>query len=126
MSKIKYDIIGDIHGHADKLEELLKMLGYKYSGGHYGHLDNPRQAVFVGDFIDRGPAIRRTLEIVKGMVDGFLVKILHIKIANKRFSGGYQIASIAEFFPGRTIGLNTYQVGPEGPLGGFLDAIQQL
>ncbi|MBU8870741.1 MAG: metallophosphoesterase [Gemmatimonadales bacterium] len=63
-----YDIIGDIHGHAHKLEELLGKMGYIMESGHYQHRDGTRRAVFVGDFIDRGPAIRRTLEIVQGMV----------------------------------------------------------
>ena len=62
-----YDIIGDIHGHADELLQLLKKLGYDNSKGYYWHPE--RKAVFVGDFIDRGPKIRETLKIVKGMVD---------------------------------------------------------
>ncbi len=61
------DFIGDIHGHADKLEELLLKLGYVKSNGAYSHLD--RKVLFVGDYIDRGPKIRETLEIVKAMVD---------------------------------------------------------
>lgn len=63
------DFIGDIHGHADKLEELLIRLGYSYSfdKGCYAHPG--RQAVFVGDYIDRGPKIRETLRLVRGMVE---------------------------------------------------------
>ncbi len=34
-----YDLIGDIHGHADELVALLKLLGYQPSGGVYRHLD---------------------------------------------------------------------------------------
>jgi len=30
-----YDIIGDIHGHADELERLLKKLDYKESDGAF-------------------------------------------------------------------------------------------
>jgi len=62
-----YDIIGDIHGYADHLEELLKKLGYENGSGYYKHPE--RKAIFVGDFIDRGPKIRETLSIVKRMVD---------------------------------------------------------
>lgn len=29
------DFIGDIHGHADKLEELLQILGYKKQSDTY-------------------------------------------------------------------------------------------
>lgn len=61
------DFIGDIHGHADKLEELLLKLGYTKNNGAYAHPD--RKVLFVGDYIDRGPKIRETLEIVKSMVD---------------------------------------------------------
>ena len=61
------DLIGDIHGHADKLEELLVKLGYAKNNGTYSHPD--RKVLFVGDYIDRGPKIRETLEIVKAMVD---------------------------------------------------------
>lgn len=61
------DFIGDIHGHAAKLEELLIKLGYRFENGSWGHTE--RKAFFVGDYIDRGPNIIRTLEIVKGMVD---------------------------------------------------------
>jgi len=61
------DFIGDIHGHADKLEALLLKLGYAKNKGAYAHPD--RKVLFVGDYIDRGPKIRETLEIVKSMVD---------------------------------------------------------
>lgn len=61
------DLIGDIHGHADKLEELLLKLGYKKRDGAYSHPN--RKVLFVGDYIDRGPKIRETLNIVKSMVE---------------------------------------------------------
>ena len=62
-----YDIIGDIHGHADALQQLLGKLGYARRKGAYSHPE--RQAIFLGDFIDRGPKIRETLEIVRPMID---------------------------------------------------------
>lgn len=62
-----YHIIGDIHGHADKLEELLLHLGYEKSSGVYQH--NNAKVVFLGDFIDRGCQHRRVIEIVRNMVD---------------------------------------------------------
>jgi len=58
------DLIGDIHGHADKLEELLLKLGYTKNRGAFSHPD--RKVLFVGDYIDRGPKIKETLQIVKG------------------------------------------------------------
>ena len=62
-----YDIVGDIHGHAAKLQRLLRRLGYEERDGIYRHAS--RQLIFVGDFIDRGPEIRRALRIARGMVE---------------------------------------------------------
>ena len=61
------DLIGDIHGHASALDRLLDELGYETIDGVRRH--RKRTAVFLGDYIDRGPEIRRSLEIVKSMVD---------------------------------------------------------
>lgn len=68
MSNIGYDIIGDIHGHARELEVLLARLGYHEAGETHRH-PLGRKVIFLGDYIDRGPAIRRTLQIVRGMVE---------------------------------------------------------
>jgi hypothetical protein len=62
-----HDLIGDIHGHADALQQLLAKLGYAKHKGVYRHPE--RQAIFLGDFIDRGPYVRETLEIVRPMID---------------------------------------------------------
>jgi hypothetical protein len=62
-----YDLIGDIHGHADELQELLNSLGYHQAGGAYRHPD--RKVIFLGDFIDRGPKIRQVLQTVRAMVE---------------------------------------------------------
>ena len=61
------DFIGDIHGYADKLEELLLKLGYAKINGAYSHPE--RKVLFVGDYIDRGEQIKETLQIVRAMVD---------------------------------------------------------
>jgi hypothetical protein len=63
-----YDVIGDIHGHASKLEPLLRQIGYTASGQGY-KAPQGRQAVFLGDLIDRGPEQVRVLEIARSMVD---------------------------------------------------------
>lgn len=62
-----YDLIGDIHGHADELVQLLEKLGYRKAQGVYRHPE--RQIIFLGDFIDRGPKIRQVLEIVRPMIE---------------------------------------------------------
>lgn len=59
-----FDIIGDIHGCAFELDVLLGKLGY-VDGVH----PEGRQAVFVGDLVDRGPdspgVLRRVMAMVK-------------------------------------------------------------
>ena len=63
-----YDLIGDIHGHATELENLLQKLDYhKNENGVYQH--PTRKVIFAGDFIDRGPEIRAVLQIAKGMTE---------------------------------------------------------
>lgn len=62
-----YDIIGDVHGCARTLAKLLEKLGYRKQRDVYRHPD--RQAIFVGDIVDRGPRIREALHLVKDMVD---------------------------------------------------------
>jgi protein phosphatase len=73
-----FDIIGDVHGCADELEELLGVLGYaavhgaagddSFAGGPvYSHPEG-RKAVFVGDLVDRGPRILDSVRIVHNMV----------------------------------------------------------
>jgi hypothetical protein len=61
-----YDLVGDIHGHADELERLLVKLGYVERDGVYEHSE--RAVVFLGDFIDRGPKIALVLDIAMNMV----------------------------------------------------------
>ena len=62
-----YDIIGDIHGQADKLHSLLAHMGYEDRGGAYRHPN--RKAIFVGDFIDKGPQQLESVDTVRRMVD---------------------------------------------------------
>jgi len=62
-----YDLIGDVHGCALSLILLLQKLGYSKKGGVYCH--PKRQAIFLGDIVDRGPRIRESLHIVRDMVE---------------------------------------------------------
>tara|TARA_R110001599_G_scaffold67867_4_gene191391 strand:+ start:16663 stop:17619 length:957 start_codon:yes stop_codon:yes gene_type:complete len=66
-AKQGYDLIGDIHGHANDLIELLKELDYENSEGFYKHTE--RKVIFLGDFIDRGVNQKRVLDIVMPMVE---------------------------------------------------------
>ncbi|WP_110783989.1 metallophosphoesterase [Mycolicibacterium mucogenicum] len=76
-----YDVIGDIHGCADPLESLLETMGYRHDDGAYRHPS--RQAVFVGDLIDRGSQQLRVLETVKAMAD---VGSAQITMGNHEFN----------------------------------------
>jgi hypothetical protein len=65
-----YDLIGDIHGHADELIKLLLHLGYEETADGYRH--ESHQVIFLGDFIDRGAHLAqhtKLLHIVMQMVD---------------------------------------------------------
>ena len=67
-----FDVIGDLHGCCDELLSLLKIMGYKVEDPNalIPRITAPegRTAVFVGDFVDRGPDNVRTLLIVMAMV----------------------------------------------------------
>ncbi len=86
-----FDIIGDIHGCCDELEQLLQKLGYQASSNsleadsskdspeadspqdafwHFPTYTHPegRKALFLGDLIDRGPRILDTVKLVHNML----------------------------------------------------------
>ncbi|MBY6064515.1 metallophosphoesterase [Pseudidiomarina sediminum] len=76
-----YDIIGDVHGYADRLEALLKRMGYREHGGVYQHPE--RTLISVGDLIDRGPQQRRSVDIIRNMCEqGFA----HCIMGNHEFN----------------------------------------
>lgn len=63
-----YDIIGDTHGHYDLLLKMLDKLGYEKHGESYQHSEN-RKIIFTGDFINRGPKIRKTVQLIRKLVE---------------------------------------------------------
>jgi hypothetical protein len=85
---MSYDVIGDIHGHAEALEALLHDLGYRERAGAWRHPE--RQALFVGDLIDRGPKQVETLEMVRSMVDAGSAQAV---------MGNHELNAIAWFLP---------------------------
>ena len=62
-----FDIIGDVHGCCDELEELLQQLGYGRNGDEAWRHPEGRRAIFVGDLVDRGPRVVDTLKTVMTM-----------------------------------------------------------
>lgn len=62
-----FDIIGDVHGCCDELEELLTLLGYRVGWqGKDVSVTPPagRTLVFVGDLVDRGPRTPDVLSLI--------------------------------------------------------------
>ncbi|MCP9488948.1 MAG: polynucleotide kinase-phosphatase [Solirubrobacteraceae bacterium MAG38_C4-C5] len=65
-----FDVIGDVHGCYAELVELLEQLGYTVQETAGEVAVTPpagRRAVFVGDYVDRGPDSPRVLRLVMGM-----------------------------------------------------------
>jgi hypothetical protein len=94
---IGYDVIGDVHGSAEKLTGLLGLLGWSEDADGIFRHDEDLQVVFAGDLVDRGPGQRRVLEIARKMVDAGTALIVmgnhelnHIGFATPRPDGdGY-------------------------------------
>ena len=68
-----FDLVGDVHGCASELRTLLTELGWQIAYDHGGNAvgathPEGRQAVFVGDLVDRGPDTPGVLRLVMGMV----------------------------------------------------------
>jgi protein phosphatase len=70
-----FDIIGDVHGCGDELQELLAKLGYSVGaagdGGERSYrvfAKSGRRAIFTGDLVDRGPRTPDVLRLVMAMV----------------------------------------------------------
>ncbi len=74
-----FNVIGDVHGCCDELEELLRRLGYTaitrvdadplWGDRYFAHPEG-RKAVFVGDLVDRGPCVLDAVRLVRNMVHG--------------------------------------------------------
>lgn len=108
-----YDIIGDIHGEADALTRLLETLGYTQTDGVYSHPE--RQALFLGDFIDRGPSQRDVLGIVRPMVDnGNALAVM----------GNHEFNAIAYATPNRDTYLRLHTDKNRRQHAAFLDAFE--
>jgi len=85
---MNYDIIGDIHGHAEALQALLRSMGYGQRQGVWRHPE--RQAIFVGDFIDRGPRQIEAVDVAMRMVQAGSAQAI---------MGNHEFNAIAWFLP---------------------------
>lgn len=88
-----FDIIGDVHGCADELQELLGALGYELSwNGREVAITAPatRKLVFAGDLCDRGPKSPEVLRIAMAAVAsgcGYVVQGNHDRKLSRWMNG---------------------------------------
>jgi protein phosphatase len=66
---VPLDIIGDVHACLPELEALLGVLGYAPDRQGAWRSTTGRLAVFVGDFVDRGPSNAGVLRVAMRMLD---------------------------------------------------------
>lgn len=100
-----FDIVGDVHGCAGELEELLARLGYEiadqvgrgtpWESSLYRHPEG-RRAIFLGDLVDRGPQILDSVRLARAMVEAGSALCLpgnhDMKLVKKLRGHGVQIA----------------------------------
>lgn len=59
------DVVADVHGELEALEDLLGHLGYSATGTH----PDGRRLVFLGDLVDRGPDSPGVVNRVRNLID---------------------------------------------------------
>ncbi len=110
---IGYDVIGDVHGHADALTDLLAHMDYVERDGVWAHPE--RQAVFVGDLIDRGPKQIESVEIARAMVEAGAARIV---------LGNHEFNAVAYATPdGRGDHLRRHTAKNDAQHAEFIDAV---
>lgn len=127
-----FDIIGDVHGCAAELEELLSALGYQVvwsedRGDRIVTITPPqgRKAVFLGDLVDRGPNSPDVLRIAMSMVaagTGYCIQGNHER-KFQRWLGGKKV-TVAH---GLQQTIDQYEVADRGlkeALPAFLDDLR--
>ena len=88
-----YDVIGDVHGRAEKLGGLLRKLGYRERDGACRHSE--RQSVFVGDLVTFFTKTERVgRSSIRVEVDVW---------AHRRFGGGARVPVTEAFHAGGSV-----------------------
>ena len=64
--------IGDMHGRSDVLADLLATIREDANG-------SPRELVFLGDYVDRGPDSRGVIDLILGEADDPTASVMAIK-----------------------------------------------
>ncbi len=65
-----FDIVGDVHGCGDELQDLMTRLGYAVGADGVPRHPDGRKFVFLGDLCDRGPRNVAVLRLAMDMVEG--------------------------------------------------------
>lgn len=91
---MKYDVIGDIHGCFEELNDLIAQLGYRFQNAIPVHPEG-RKLAFVGDAMDRGPDSLSVLRLLFKMQDA---NILY-------YSPGNHCNKLYRFFKGNRVEL---------------------
>lgn len=112
-----YDIIGDVHGCATKLESLLVDLGYRPDAPNSAYVHPDRTAIFVGDLIDRGPEQLRVLEVAEAMSDAGSAQVV---MGNHEFNA---IAYATEWPAGSGNHLRPHSVKNDNQHRAFLEQV---
>lgn len=100
-----FDVIGDVHGCADELYELLGSLGYEIDGvgldATIRKREDGRTVVFLGDVVDRGPRV----------ADALALAINSVRDGSALFVQGNHEAKLAKKLAGRevTVGFGLQQ-----------------
>lgn len=66
------DVVGDVHGEAVALDDLLRVLGYGADDAHPAG----RRLIFIGDLCDRGPDSPAVIRRVRRLVEAGLAQCL--------------------------------------------------
>lgn len=64
-----YDIIGDTHGHAKKLDRLLLHMEYPFIDGEFAPHPEGRKVWLAGDYINRGQDSEKVVARVQGLMN---------------------------------------------------------
>lgn len=83
----EYEVVGDVQGCLQSLKSLLVKMGFSLNGDVLS-CDRNKRVVLAGDWIDKGPQSKETLQFIKKNLNFFyLVKGNHENFVYKWFEG---------------------------------------
>lgn len=128
-----FDVIGDVHGCAEEMRNLLERLGWEryrleeadsFWGDECWWHPEGRKAIFVGDLVDRGPFVLDSVRVVRNMVmagTAFCVAGNHdVKLV--RWLRGKQV-QVKHGLDRSIVEIEAVPVAERGKLASFLDGL---